>query len=492
MPIPCSSTIGGPLPVRVCSSIGASLGLDSRARGDGGCGKRQWGGDEDEDEGIGGSHGRRNGARDRRRTARAGARGRADGRGRVGRSGEPGGAGLGPQHGRRGREHDRRARVQRRRVGARAVRLRGLVGVLGRPRRVPSSGSAPPPTRAAWPCSTRATRPSPAWSRSCRTRPAPRSRTSWSTRRSAQRTRHRGRGHPGLRRLALRHGLLPRPAGLRRHRPGLPDGARDDEHGLLHARPARARGPASGRSRPHASCTRSVPASEYADAASPSGRRDQQGKGDFRLIDVTNPALPYEVSNWGVHRNLGGPPAAGLGCDPDPEYGHSVEPSRRRQGGLGRLLGQRLHRARRLEPREPGLQGPHVLSGRMRTATGTRRNFDEGRKLLFAADEDFCKTSGSGTEKGFGYLRVYDYSIARCPEADRRVRDDERLREQGRQRRRLHDPQPAAVRHGPVRLVVHGRDPGASTRRTRATCARSPTSCRRRPTTRSSRRSAAR
>ena len=31
------------------------------------------------------------------------------------------------------------------------------------------------------------------------------------------------------------------------------------------------------------------------------------------------------------------------------------------------------------------------------------------RGLLFAADEDFCKTSGSGTEKGCGYLRIYDY-----------------------------------------------------------------------------------
>ena len=25
-------------------------------------------------------------------------------------------------------------------------------------------------------------------------------------------------------------------------------------------------------------------------------------------------------------------------------------------------------------------------------------------------DADFCKNSGSGTEKGYGYLRVYDYS----------------------------------------------------------------------------------
>jgi hypothetical protein len=42
-------------------------------------------------------------------------------------------------------------------------------------------------------------------------------------------------------------------------------------------------------------------------------------------------------------------------------------------------------------------------------------NFDEQRRLLFAADEDFCKTSGSGTEKGFGYLRVFDYSDLAAP-----------------------------------------------------------------------------
>ena len=42
--------------------------------------------------------------------------------------------------------------------------------------------------------------------------------------------------------------------------------------------------------------------------------------------------------------------------------------------------------------------------------------YDEGRELLFSADEDFCKTSGSGIEKGFGYLRVYDYSNLSAPE----------------------------------------------------------------------------
>ena len=158
----------------------------------------------------------------------------------------------------------------------------------------------------------------------------------------------------------------------------------------------------------------SVPASEYADAASPSGRRDQQGKGDFRLIDVTNPALPYEVSNWGVHRNLGRPPAAGLGCDPDPEYGHSVEPRADGKVAWVAYWDSGFIALDVSNPANPVYKGrtsyPADADG-----DGHSSNFDEGRKLLFAADEDFCKTSGSGTEKGFGYLRVYDYSSLAAP-----------------------------------------------------------------------------
>jgi hypothetical protein len=70
----------------------------------------------------------------------------------------------------------------------------------------------------------------------------------------------------------------------------------------------------------------SVPTSEYPDDLSPSGRRDQAGRGDFRLIDVTNPGAPAEVSNWGVHHDLGGPPAA----TPTPSTG--IAPSRQRTG----------------------------------------------------------------------------------------------------------------------------------------------------------------
>ena len=77
---------------------------------------------------------------------------------------------------------------------------------------------------------------------------------------------------------------------------------------------------------------------------------------------------------------------------------------------------------------------------------GHSSNYDEGRRLLFSADEDFCKTAGSGTEKGFGYLRVWDYAEPGGADADRHVQDRERERQQGRQGGRLHDPQPAARR----------------------------------------------
>jgi len=60
----------------------------------------------------------------------------------------------------------------------------------------------------------------------------------------------------------------------------------------------------------------SVPASGYADAQSPSGVRDQLGRGDFRLIDVTDPSNPVEVSNWGVIHDLGAPPTAGTAPRP--------------------------------------------------------------------------------------------------------------------------------------------------------------------------------
>jgi hypothetical protein len=158
----------------------------------------------------------------------------------------------------------------------------------------------------------------------------------------------------------------------------------------------------------------SVPTSEYPDSLSPTGRRDQQGRGDFRLIDVTDPAAPVEVSNWGVVHDLGGPPAPGLGCDPDPIYGHSAEPSADGKLAFISYWDSGFIALDVTDPAAPAFRGRTVYPS---NADGDAHssNYDEGRQLLFAADEDFCKTSGPDTEKGFGYLRIYDYSDLEAP-----------------------------------------------------------------------------
>jgi hypothetical protein len=159
----------------------------------------------------------------------------------------------------------------------------------------------------------------------------------------------------------------------------------------------------------------SVPTSEYPDELSPSGRRDQAGRGDFRLIDVTTPGAPEEVSNWGVlHDPVTGLPAPGLGCDPDAIYGHSAEPRADGKVAFISYWDSGFIALDLSDPEKPVFKGRTVYP---QNADGDAHssNYDEARGLLFAADEDFCKSSGSGTEKGFGYLRVYAYSNLSSP-----------------------------------------------------------------------------
>jgi hypothetical protein len=158
----------------------------------------------------------------------------------------------------------------------------------------------------------------------------------------------------------------------------------------------------------------SVPASEYSEPGSPSGRRDRLGRGDFRLIDVTNPRLPFEVSNWGVHRNANGPLGPGLGCDPDAEYGHSAEPSADGKLAFVSYWDSGFVALDVTDPANPVMKG-HTTYPANADGDAHSSNYDEERRLLFSADEDFCKTSGSGTEKGFGYLRVWDYANLAAP-----------------------------------------------------------------------------
>ena len=150
----------------------------------------------------------------------------------------------------------------------------------------------------------------------------------------------------------------------------------------------------------------SVPASGYPDPDTPSGVRDALGRGDFRLIDVTDPSHPVEVSNWGVIHDLGAPPAPGQGCDPDPNYGHSVAPSADGKLAFIAYWDSGYIAIDVSNPANPVYKGRTVYKP---TEDGDAHSsvYDDGRKLLFTQDEDFCKT-GPGIETGFGYIRVYD------------------------------------------------------------------------------------
>jgi hypothetical protein len=157
----------------------------------------------------------------------------------------------------------------------------------------------------------------------------------------------------------------------------------------------------------------SVPTSRYPDANTASGYRDENGDGDFRLIDITDPANPVQVSEWGI-QDIGGPFYGGQGCDPDANYGHSAEPSEDGTLVFVSYWDSGFIALDVSNPANPVFKGrtiyPAVADGDAHSS-----NYDDGSGLLFAADEDFCKSSGSGIEKGFGYLRIYDYSNLGAP-----------------------------------------------------------------------------
>jgi hypothetical protein len=157
-----------------------------------------------------------------------------------------------------------------------------------------------------------------------------------------------------------------------------------------------------------------VPASEYEDPASPTGFRDQQGRGDFRLIDVTDPANPFEVSDWGVIHDMGGPLGPGQGCDPDPVFGHGAEPS---DDGTLVFLSYWDSGFVALDVSDPAnlqYRGDTDYEAN-EDGDGHSAWYDQGRELLFSADEDFCLHSGPEIETGNGYLRIWDYSNLGAP-----------------------------------------------------------------------------
>jgi hypothetical protein len=157
-----------------------------------------------------------------------------------------------------------------------------------------------------------------------------------------------------------------------------------------------------------------VPASEYEEEGSPSGFRDRAGRGDFRLIDITNPALPVEVSDWGVVHDAGGPLGPGQGCDPDPVFGHGAEPSADGRRVFVAYWDSGFVELNVTNPATPTLVKDSDYDAD-EDGDAHSSMWDDTRGLLFSADEDFCKTSGPGIEKSWGYGRVWDWDVTGKP-----------------------------------------------------------------------------
>ena len=224
-------------------------------------------------------------------------------------------------------------------------------------------------------------------------------------------SRYRRRGHPVVRRLTRGHGCRPGPMLWDVTNPASPV-----QLGYLKTA-CRTRGVhelevehhANGRTYAYAT----VPTSRYPDSTSPSGYRDRNGDGDFRLIDITDCFQPDPSVRLGRPGRRGTLDWSGL--RPRSELRRRGGAERRRDGRSTCPTGTPGSSSwTSPNPTIPVfMDGPRIR----RTPTGTRiRPTTTTRKLLFTADEDFCPHSSPGIERGWGYLRVYDYSNAAAPQ----------------------------------------------------------------------------
>jgi hypothetical protein len=156
----------------------------------------------------------------------------------------------------------------------------------------------------------------------------------------------------------------------------------------------------------------SVPYSERAEPGSPTGVRDLKGRGDARIVDITDPTRPVEVSTFGIKKDLGLDPAVGQGCFAI-SFGHGMTPS-----ADGKLLVVSYWDAGFIALDVSRPASPKFLSRTIyapnEDGDAHSASYDDARKLLFSADEDFCK-GGAGIVPGWGYLRVWDYTNPRAP-----------------------------------------------------------------------------
>ncbi len=139
--------------------------------------------------------------------------------------------------------------------------------------------------------------------------------------------------------------------------------------------------------------------------------RDRQGRGEVWIVDITDPRSPTLVSTFGFRKDLGlDPDRIGQGCFPL-SFGHGVDPSED-----GKLLFVSYFDGGFLSldvsnPARPRLLDRFVYAAN-EDGDAHSTSYDDARKLLFAADEDFCKT-GPGILPGWGYLRIIDASNPR-------------------------------------------------------------------------------
>jgi hypothetical protein len=145
----------------------------------------------------------------------------------------------------------------------------------------------------------------------------------------------------------------------------------------------------------------------YAERAEADGvtLRDRAGHGEAWIVDVTDPIHPALVSSFGIRKDLRLDPAVGQGCFAI-SFGHGMTPS---EDGRSLFVSYWDAGFISLDISNPAL--PRFL-GRFTYAANEdgdahSASYDDTRKLLFSADEDFCKT-GPGIVTGWGYMRVLD------------------------------------------------------------------------------------
>lgn len=140
--------------------------------------------------------------------------------------------------------------------------------------------------------------------------------------------------------------------------------------------------------------------------------RDRGKRGEAWIVDITDPTSPTVVSTFGVRKDLGLNPHTGQGCFAV-KFGHGTLPS---EDGKLFFISYWDAGFITLDISKP--ESPRFLSRTIYAAhedgDAHSASYDQRRRLLFSADEDFCKT-GPGIETGWGYLRVWDYSNPRAP-----------------------------------------------------------------------------